>query len=323
MTSPEPLIDIHAHFLTEHYVAAAKDAGHTTPDGMSAWPSWSLQQQLDLMDRTGIHAAILSISSPGTHFGDDHAARTLTRHVNHAGAELVKQHPQRLGLFAELPLPDVEGSLTELAYVLDELHSDGVAIKSNAHGRYLGDPGFQPLWAELDRRHAVVFVHPTSPPGWEATALGRPRSMLEFLFDTTRTVSDLLFANAFTTYPGIQWIFPHGGGALPLFADRIHLVRTGLMGLHDDPSVHQQLARLWYDTAGAPFPHHIPTLVRAFGHTRLLYGSDYCFTPPAAVTDQVAAIEKATKPPGSSWRRLTSENATRLLPRFECRTHST
>lgn len=116
---------------------------------------------------------MLSVSSPGTHFGDDQAARDLTREVNEFGAGLVRDHPGRFGQFASLPLPDVAGALREIAYALGDLGSDGAAIETNAHGHYLGDRRFDPVWAELDRRHAVVFVHPTSPPGYAAVSLGQ------------------------------------------------------------------------------------------------------------------------------------------------------
>jgi 6-methylsalicylate decarboxylase len=123
--------------------------------------------------RTNLPQCMLSVSSPGTHFGDDQAARDLTREVNEFGAGLVRDHPGRFGQFASLPLPDVAGALREIAYALGDLGSDGAAIETNAHGHYLGDRRFDPVWAELDRRHAVVFVHPTSPPGYAAISLGQ------------------------------------------------------------------------------------------------------------------------------------------------------
>ncbi|MFC9835495.1 amidohydrolase family protein [Rhodococcus sp. NPDC127530] len=212
-TAAESLIDVHAHFVTDRYVNAAKTAGHQHPDGMPGWPTWKAADHLALMDEGGIDTAMVSVSSPGTHFGDDGAARALAREVNEFAAELVREHPGRFGHFANLPLPDVDGSLREIAYSLDVLGSDGVAVETNAHGRYLGDALFEPVWTELDRRRAVVFVHPTSPPGHEAVSLGRPRPMLEFLLDSARTVSDLVFAGVFLRYPDISWVFTHGGGA--------------------------------------------------------------------------------------------------------------
>jgi predicted TIM-barrel fold metal-dependent hydrolase len=322
MADPAPgeLIDVHAHFVTDSYVRAARAAGHTRPDGMPGWPSWSPEEHLRLMDEHRIRTALLTISSPGTHFGDDAAARTLTREVNEYAAGVVRAHPGRFGHFASLPLPDVDGSLAELAYALDELGSDGVTVESNAHGRYLGDERFEPLWAELGRREAVVFVHPTSPVHPETVSVGRPRPMLEFLFDSTRTVSDLVFNGVLTRHPGVRWIFTHGGGTLPLLVDRMELFRTAFDGgSPDEPSVREQVSGLWFDLAGTPFPHQVPALERAFGPARILYGSDYCWTPVGAVAQQVASLDTADQPGATTWRALTTANATRLLPRIAAR----
>ncbi|WP_062344925.1 amidohydrolase family protein [Herbidospora yilanensis] len=300
------LIDVHAHFVTGDYIAAATEAGHVTPDGMPRWPAWTPEDHLSLMDVNGIRKSFLSVSSPGTHFGDDLAARKLSRQVNEYAADLARRRPDRFGHFASLPLPDVEGALAEAGHALDELGSDGVALMSNAHGRYLGDPAYEPLWEELDRRRAVVFVHPTSPVNHEQVAMGRPRPMLEFIFDTTRTVSDLVFTGVLTRHPGIRWIFTHGGGALPLLSDRMELFRTAFFGGSPaDPSVLDQVGRLWFDLAGTPFPRQAPALEKAFGTGQILYGSDYCFTPPPAVAAQVASVD-------ATWRALTTANARRL-----------
>jgi predicted TIM-barrel fold metal-dependent hydrolase len=313
---PNPLIDVHAHFLTPEYVDAARIAGHEHPDGMPSWPRWNVQEHLELMDRWGIATAILSVSSPGTHFGDDAAARTLSRQVNEAGAEVRRAHPDRFGQFASLPLPDVDGALAELAYASDDLGADGVTVETNVGGSYLGDKRYAPVWAEINHRGIPVFIHPTSPPHAEMIALGRPRPMLEFIFDTTRAVSDLIFTGTLERYPDIPWIIPHGGGTLPLLAERMELFRTAFATSDDDIApVPDQLARLWFDLAGTPFPHQVPALSSAFGTEHILYGSDFCWTPPAAVDAQLAAIDNADPPPGDSWRALTTRNA-RSLFRF-------
>ncbi|MFF7475741.1 amidohydrolase family protein [Streptomyces sp. NPDC008092] len=314
--NPTTLIDVHAHFLTPRYVAEAKAAGHARPDGMPGWPSWDEYTHLRQMDQWGVGTSILSISSPGIHFGDHAKARTLARHVNEAGAAIQARHPDRFGHFAAIPLPDVEGSLAEAAHALDELGSDGLILKSNTGGVYLGHHDYAPLYAELDRRHTVVLVHPTSPPHSEAVALGRPRPMLEFVFDSARAASDLLFNGVLENYPNIQWIFPHGGGALPLLGQRMELFRStfGLAG-STKAVAPEQLGRLWYDMAGTPFPDQIPTLTTALGHDHVLYGSDSCWTPADGVDAQLASIDNAPQPASNlTWRELTSANARRLFP---------
>jgi len=315
MRSDQPkLIDIHAHFVTEDYVAAVRAAGHESPDGMPSWPTWDPRAHLTLMDRLDIGMAVLSISSPGTHFGDDAAARILTRQVNEFGAKILREYPDRFGHFASLPLPDIDGALAEVAFALDALGCAGLAIETNVGGTYLGDPAIEPLWDELDRRGAIVFIQPTSPPCFGAVSLGRPRPMLEFIFESARTISDLLFASVLRRHPRVNWIVPHGGGALPLLADRMELFRTVfLQGSPDELTVQEQLRTLWFDMAGTPFPHQVPALVAAFGSDRLLYGSDYCFTPGTGVAAQVATIDESAQPRDDIWRALTTRNAQRLL----------
>jgi 6-methylsalicylate decarboxylase len=329
----EQLIDVHSHFVTPSYIEAAITAGHSRPDGMPAYPQWSPAEHLAFMDQNRIRTSVLSISSPGTHFGDDAAAGKLSREVNEYAAELVRDHPGRFGHFASLPLPDVQGALAEIAYALDELGSDGVTVETNIHGRYLGHEDFEPVWQELDRRGAAVFVHPTSPPSAQAVANGRPRPMLEFIFDSTRAAADLLFTGVFTRYPNIQWIFTHCGGALPLLTERLELFRGALFntgaGSDNDkhnananandnhtPTAAEQLRGLWFDMAGTPFPRQIDALDAAFGVERLLYGSDYCWTPAPLAAVQIASVDAAPQPADQTWRHLTTRNAVRLLPRL-------
>jgi len=312
-------IDAHAHFLTDSYVEQATAAGHGQPDGMPTWPAWSAHAHLALMDRHGIETALLSLSSPGVHFGDVAATRRLARDVNEYAAELARDHPGRFGSFATLPLPDIDGALDEIAYSLDHLGADGVALMSNTDGMYLGDVRLEPVFAELSRRNAVVFLHPTSPPGWEQTALGRPRAMVEYLFDTTRTVADLLLAGVLARHRGLQVIIAHCGGALPVLADRIDefakLFLPTPQSAAADPL--EQLRRCYYDLAGTAFPRQARALLGLVDPDRLLFGSDYCWTPPAVTDAHVAAIDAAETPlTGLTWRSLTTANAQRLFPRL-------
>ena len=308
------LIDVHAHFTTEDYISIAKENGSREPDGMpeAYWPRWDVRTHLKLMDEAGITMSVLSISSPGAHFGDDAAARALAREVNEAGARIKREHPGRFGQFASLPLPDIDGALAEIPHAFDELHADGVVLMTNSAGRYLGDERLRPVLAELDRRGAVAFLHPTSCAGHEALALGYPRPMIEFLFDTARTVVDLILTGTAQRYPGIRFIVPHAGGVLPLLADRLELFRS-ISGDTDGPTVGEALAGLYYDLAGTPTDRQMKALTSIATPDRLLYGSDYAWTRYDQALRATAALDDVQAPVGQSWRHLTTQNARRLL----------
>jgi 6-methylsalicylate decarboxylase len=307
------LIDVHAHYLTDRYVEAARGANIAHPDGMPGWPTWSVEEHLALMAETGTTRAILSISSPGVHFGDDGAAADLARHVNEFAADVVAEHPDGFGFFASVPLPCVEAAVDEAVYAVDRLGARGVVLMSNSAGVYLGDPSLDPLWEALNQRRAIVFEHPTSPPNVGAVGLGRPSPMLEFMFETTRTVTDLIVAGTAERYPDIRFVIPHCGATLPVVVDRIELFRSLLPGSHGRDrstlTTRQQLQRFWYDVAGTPFPAAAKALIDVVGSEQLLYGSDYCWTPAAGAVHQVTLMEHQ----GTDWRTVTAANATRLL----------
>jgi len=133
-------IDVHADYLPHSYRAALLAAGHDRPDGFPQLPAWSVQEHVDAMDRLGIATSLVSISSPGVYFGDERAARDLAREMNDVGQRAVVDHPGRFGLFASLPLPDVDAAMAEIAYCCDRLDADGFALLTNVGGTYLGDP---------------------------------------------------------------------------------------------------------------------------------------------------------------------------------------
>jgi 6-methylsalicylate decarboxylase len=177
-------VDIHHHILPDFFFRETNDAHN--PVGGIAPPPWDADLMLSYMDEAGIDVAVTSISTPGVHVGDDARARSLARRCNELSAKLKQTHPNRLGGFAALPLPDVDGALEELAYALDTLKLDGVVLFSNSNGVYLGDARFEPVFEELERRKAVLFVHPTASPDPSAHHLGLPDSLIDFTADTTR-----------------------------------------------------------------------------------------------------------------------------------------
>jgi len=299
------MIDVHAHYLTPRYRDALLAAGIEHPDGMPAIPRWSVESALTTMDSLGIDVALLSVSSPGVAFGD--GTVDLARHVNDVAAAVMADHPTRFGAFASLPLPDVDAARAEIARALDDLGLDGVVLLTNVDGVYLGDVSLEPVLAELHRREAVVFVHPTSPTCWDCVSLGRPRPMLEFPFDTTRAVTNLIYSGAFDRYDGIRWIIPHAGGTLPFLGARI----AGMAPMfgEEPATVARALRRAWYDLAGSTSAPHLAALDLVADPGRVLYGSDWPFTPEPAVAGLRRALDDGRV------ATLTA-NARALFPRF-------
>jgi 6-methylsalicylate decarboxylase len=275
-------------------------------------PAWSVQEHVDAMDRLGIATSLLSISSPGVYFGDETAARDLAREMNEIGRRAVVDHPGRFGLFASLPLPDVDAAMAEIAYCCDHLDVDGFALLTNVGGTYLGDPSWEPVFRELNRREGRVFIHPTSPACWEHTSLGRPRPMLEFFFDTTRAVVDLVLNGTIARHTDIEFIIPHAGATLPMIADRVS-VFSRLLEVDASVDVLRDIARLHYDLAGFPVPRQLDALLTITTLEHLHYGSDYPFTPEFAAAMAAERLEAAGEAPGSLTEALRT-NTERLFP---------
>lgn len=305
-------IDIHAHYLPDFYREALQRAGHAQPDGFPEIPTWSAPEHVAVMDRLGIAASLLSISSPGVHLADESAARDLARAVNEAGRRAVVDHPGRFGLLASLPLPDVDGTIAEIAHCDDHLHVDGYVLLTNVGGTYLGDPSWEPVFDELNRRRARVFLHPTSPACWEHTSLGRPRPMLEFMFDTTRAVVNLVLNGAVARYPDIELVVPHAGATLPMIADRVSAFAL-LLRVDASVDVLRDLGRLHFDLAGFPIPRQLDALLTITTLEHLHYGSDYPFTPEFVAAMAAERLDAAGASPGALLASLRP-NTERLFP---------
>ncbi|MFI6347140.1 amidohydrolase family protein [Streptomyces sp. NPDC050560] len=263
-------IDTHHHIVPPVWAAALAADGYF---GGQSTPRWS-PAAVGLLDELRIDTAVVSVGRPGVHLGDDRAARRLAREVNEYGAGLARDHPGRFGLFASLPLPDVDGSLDELSYALDELSADGVILLANYGGVYLGDPHFEPLFAELDRRGAVVFVHPTAPPG--PPVPGVPPFSADFLLDTTRAALNLVRHGVVARYPRLRMILSHAGGFVPYAAHRIASLTEGAGGhTTTREDFLADLRSFWFDTALSAGHDTLPTLLEFAGPSRVLYGSDW------------------------------------------------
>ena len=221
--TPARRIDIHQHFVSPGFYATLNAKNATSPiPGLAAWKGYSPASAVEALDRVGIATAMLSITAPGVWFGDVQEARKLAREMNeYAAARLVSDYKGRFGLFAVLPLPDVEGSLKEIEYAFDTLKADGVGLLTSYGNAWLGDPSFAPVLAELNRRKAVVYTHPTDSACCQNLIPRVANQMLEYPMDTTRTIASLIVSETATKCPDVRFIFSHAGGTLVGVAGRL------------------------------------------------------------------------------------------------------
>jgi len=240
------IIDVHHHILPKVYTETLSKIGITRANG-ARFPHWDPQKSIKLMDRNGIRTALTSISSPGVYFGDTGFAIELSRRCNEFSADLISQYPERFGGFAVLPLPDTQAAAAEIAYALDVLKLDGVVLLSNVEGKYPGDPQFDEVYAELDRRKAVVYVHPTEPHDNRFPEMNLPPSFFEFPFDTTRAVATLIGRDIPGRFPNIRFIIAHAGGTAPYLAWKMSL--TARISSMDGSRAVSCLKQFYYDTA--------------------------------------------------------------------------
>jgi 6-methylsalicylate decarboxylase len=310
------LIDIHAHFLTKSYLDAMHAAGVDSVDGYPM-PDWSPESAIARMDQWGIQTQILSISAPGIDFVSGDAARKLARTINEELAGIVARHPGRFGGFAILPLPDVEGALREIEHALDVLKFEGIGLYTNFGGIYPGDSRLDPVFEELNRRKAVTYVHPVAPPGFDITRFGYPAATLEYPFDTTRMITNLVSSGTMRRFPDLRMIVSHGGGTLPFLVPRIarHTTRFARVPVTQDQII-ADFKTFYFDVTAVSHPHAIDALLAIANKDRLLYGSDHPFMLQGAITDGVNFLATTQKYNDDLRRAVGYENAQRLFPRL-------
>ncbi|HVB34943.1 MAG TPA: amidohydrolase family protein [Patescibacteria group bacterium] len=267
-------IDMHHHMLPAFYMALRRKVTVTN------MPNWTPDKSLAAMDQNGVSMAMLSLAVSGVTFEPGEAGRSLARRSNDYGAKLVSEHPTRFGLLAALPLPDVQGSMAELEYACDKLHANGIALLTSYGDKWQGDPSFTPVYEELNRRKAVVHVHPTDPLCCTHTLSHVPATTLEFFFDTARAVFNMLMNGTLVRYPDIRFVFAHGGGATPILAHRMaHNFPKKLLPTCAPHGVLHELRRQYYDTASASNPTSLGALTSLFPISQILFGTDFPFVP--------------------------------------------
>jgi 6-methylsalicylate decarboxylase len=309
-------VDLHQHVIPDFYWDASNEDGNAA--GGITPPRWSLGGAIAYLDEARIDVAVPSISTPGVHFGDDAAARTLARRVNEYLAEVKRDRPDRFGGFAALPLPDVDGSLEQIEYAFDVLELDGVSLMTNAGGSYLGDRRFDPIFAELQRRRTVVFIHPTASPDPIAHTLGLPDALLDYPVDTSRAIAKLHYSNTFARTPDVKYVFPHAGGTIPFVASRFAIVDE----MNVIPSAEQRgpftqtVKRLYWDTASAFSDPVLHMLRSVTGLENVVFGTDYPYPRDAISIAGLRQLQNTAELDDGERRGVLGGSAARLIPRL-------
>jgi len=310
---PGGRIDVHQHATAPAGRQWLVDHGLLPPSGGPPWAQWDLPSTLGIMDETGISAAVLSGPVPAEFLVGLTPAqlRDMTKVGNESLADVVRSHPDRFGFFGYLPLTNVDIALEALAYALDTLKADGVAVNLHAAGLYLGDPSFDPVLAELNRRKAVLFTHPFNLAGCGGAPVAE--FLVDFLTDTTRAAVKMVLAGTPTRFPDLKVILPHGGGFFPYMAGRLQLGTYLGAGVSESVAA-RSLRRFYYDTAMPVSPHATPSLLAGVGGERILFGSDW----PAATADgarlNAHALDNDPFLDPATRRRINRDNALTLLP---------
>lgn len=276
----------------------------------------SSEQQLGIMEEVDVQAAVVSITPRILDANPGHI-RKVVRACNEHMAALVRDHPSRFGSFAAIPLPDVDGALEEIAYAFDVLKLDGIGVFSNQGGRYLGDPIFDEVFAELNRRKAVVFVHPAHCEAPEETHLETPDAIVEYVFDTTRAVVNLLYHGTLERNPDIRMIFSHGAGAAPYILTRI-------TGLNENPKAAitdavAAMQALYYDTTSATIACTLRCIQELADVSHVVWGTDSPFINGKRLREELHHWDEYPGYDAAARDAIERGNALRLLPSLAAR----
>jgi 6-methylsalicylate decarboxylase len=303
---------VHHHYFPPEYLKSAKPV-RSFPPPMSGWVP---QKSLDDMDRGGVRTALLSITTPGIWFNDAALAKRLARTCNDYAADLRRSYPGRFGMFTVLPLPDVSASLAEVAYGFDVLKADGVGLfTSYPGGIWLGSPKLDPLFAELERRRATVFVHPTSNACCaDLTEPNVDDSVIEYETDSARAIANYVFSGASERYPNVKVIFSHGGGTMPALIGRFLVKQADpQFGARVPGGVVKRLQSFYYDTAQVANPEALGALTKLVPTSQIVFGTDF---PYGSAPRDVAALPNAGPFTATDLASIGRANALTLFPQL-------
>jgi predicted TIM-barrel fold metal-dependent hydrolase len=304
-------IDTHHHLSSPGFIAEI--SGRRT--GQTPLMRWTVQRSLEDMDKGGVATSILSISEPGVFFGNFDAARALARECNDFGARVIADHPGRFGMFAIVPMPDVEGTLREIAYALDTLKVDGICMMTDYQGKFLGDVAFAPVMEELNRRKAVVYTHPFRNACCVNMIPDVPDPVIELGTDTTRTIASIVFSGTAHRFPDIQWIFSHAGGTAPYLMQRFNGLFNARKDLQErlPQGPAHYFGRFCYDTASASTVPPLAALTKVVKPSQIVFGTDYPF---ASATTVAASLRQTGLFSAEDLQAIERGNAARIMPRY-------
>ncbi|MEJ2411167.1 MAG: amidohydrolase family protein, partial [Novosphingobium sp.] len=275
-----------------------------------------VEKSLADMDKAGVETAMLSLNSPGLFAGTPEGNRALARHVNEYAARAQADHPGRFGHFASLPLADTEGALREIVYALDVLKADGFVVRTSDEDRWHGDPSYWPVYEELNRRKAVLFVHPASALCCQKMNYAFPPAIIEYPFDTTRAITNWIFSGAAARFPDIRLIYTHGGGSTLMVQDRLEAfakVRPDLgERLPQGKDVMEVIRSHFYDTALVYNKPAFAAMREGLPLSQILFGSD---VPYRQLGSEVAALPLLVRD-AAEFRAIERNNAEALFPRL-------
>jgi predicted TIM-barrel fold metal-dependent hydrolase len=303
-------IDVHHHITPPAWLEVVRKAKKDNPP----MANWSVQKSLEDMDKAGIATSITSPTTPQLGFLPPDEALAISRASNEYAKKLESDHKGRFGTFAMLPLPHIDESLKAIEYAFDTLKVDGAGIMTSYGDKWLGDKHFEPVWAELNRRKATVYTHPTGANCCANLQQGIPDSAIEYGTDTTRSIAQLIFFGVSQKYRDINWIWSHGGGALTAFSERllIQMPNSVYRGKITREQVQGELNRFYYDTAQVSGSVALKALTQLVPISQIVYGTDYPYRTGADHTRGVTGTFS-----GADLAAVDRGNALRLLPRFK------
>ena len=271
-------IDVHHHIAPPDYIQELLPSRHLPPP----LANWTPEGSIETMDQGGVDVSLTSITLPGLWFGDLEQTRRLARLCNDYAAKLRADHPGRFGMFVNLPIRDIEGSLAEIEYGMDELKADGVVMFTSYGDVWLGDPAYDPVYEELNRRKVVVYTHPMTPTCCENLVPGVVDAMIEYQTDTSRAIARVVFGGMAAKFPDIRIIWSHGGGTMPFLVDRFNRWAAHPDYAKDFPGGFLAAARKFiYDTAQVSNESAMLALKSVAQAENIAFGTDYPFLSAA------------------------------------------